>query len=162
MTSIIRSSNTQALMSLFGKGKTQEYMKMVPREVLARSARSGGEVLGEALVPNVRKVAATKLLGTAGRVFSSAVWLHFAFALGTGLVQGGLGVAGAAAERIERGLGEVANRRMEFGGQLSAGFFTNAAATERQRALQAIHQSGYSGRGLVGQEAALQHQGSTW
>jgi hypothetical protein len=44
-------------------------------------------------------------------------------------------------------------RALEFGGTLGAGFKTNAAATERQRAVQALQRTHLAGRGALGSEA---------
>lgn len=46
---------------------------------------------------------------------------------------------------------------LELGGSLSEGFLSQTAATERQRALQAIQASHLSGRRMLGNEAQLVH-----
>jgi len=50
-----------------------------------------------------------------------------------------------------------ASRRLEMGGNLSAGNRTMAAATMRQRALQQMGRSGMNMRSLLGREATLMH-----
>ena len=47
----------------------------------------------------------------------------------------------------------------EFGGNLTAAYLSNGAATERQRAIQAISQSRFNGRAAMGSEAMYGHQG---
>lgn len=61
----------------------------------------------------------------------------------------------ATANAIDRATERVYN--LELGGELSRGFLTGQAATERQRALQAIQSSHLSGRRFLGNEAQLVH-----
>jgi hypothetical protein len=48
--------------------------------------------------------------------------------------------------------------RPELGGQLNMAFLSQGAATDRQRAIQAISQSRLNGRSILGQEAQYMHQ----
>lgn len=61
----------------------------------------------------------------------------------------------ATADVIDRATEKVYN--LELGGDLSRGFLTTQAATERQRALQAIQSSHLSARRFLGSEASVMH-----
>ena len=61
----------------------------------------------------------------------------------------------ATSDAINRASEKVYN--LELGGELSRGFLSSGAATERQRALQAIQGSHLSGRRFLGSEATLAH-----
>jgi len=66
----------------------------------------------------------------------------------------GRGIVGAA----DKALNAFNNRFMvETGGTLSAGFLSQGAATERQRAVQAISKAYINGRSALGQEAYFMH-----
>lgn len=61
----------------------------------------------------------------------------------------------ATSDVINRAVEKVYN--LELGGELTRGFMTGQAATERQRAMQAIQGSHLSGRRFLGNEAAMVH-----
>ena len=61
----------------------------------------------------------------------------------------------ATSEAINRASEKVYN--LDLGGELSRGYLTAGAATERQRALQAIQSSHLSGRRFLGSEAEMAH-----
>jgi len=61
----------------------------------------------------------------------------------------------ATSEAINRMTEKAYN--LELGGELTKGYLTTGAATERQRALQAIQGSHLSGRRFLGSEASLAH-----
>lgn len=63
-----------------------------------------------------------------------------------------------AVEQTNRLMERVSNRFMpELGGTLNAAYLSGAAATERQRAIQAISKSHLNARSAYGTEAMLQH-----
>ena len=107
---------------------TAKFGKLINQTVFLRRA---GAILGP--------VAGLALLGTTiGRTFSMAF------------------KAGVAALEYAQGRGEQI-RALEFGGTLGAGFRTQSAATERQRAVQAINRTHLSGRRALGHEAVNYH-----
>ena len=71
--------------------------------------------------------------------------------------------AGETAFKGIKATAELLNRTAErvhhlnLGGELSRGFLTGQAVTERQRALQAIQASHLSGRRMMGNEASMVH-----
>jgi len=63
-----------------------------------------------------------------------------------------------AVQALDTTLGEYSNRFMpDMGGQLSMSFLNKGAATERQRAINALSKSSLSGRSAFGQEATFNH-----
>ena len=77
-----------------------------------------------------------------------AVTAPLAYSAGRGLVN--------AAKAIRGPIGM--SNTLDWGGQLASAFMTGQAATERQRAIQALEMARTTGRGYLGQEARYLHQ----
>lgn len=102
------------------------------------------------------------ILGAAGGALSKASSAAFAFSIAKMAFQGAVNVAGNTLDTLESGMSRVSNTSMEFGGNVTAGFYGTQSSTDRQRAMRAISQTGFTGRRAIGSEAALGHVGSTW
>jgi len=64
----------------------------------------------------------------------------------------------AATQAVDSTFNSINNMaRPELGGQLNLAFISQGAATERQRAIQAISKSRMNGRSILGQEAGMMH-----
>lgn len=96
-----------------------------------------------------------KLGLAAGKALSTVGLAMFAWdlikAVGEPLGAAAMSTAYSTAQRIQ-------DRFMpEMGGSLSVAYLTRQAATERQRALQAMSKASITGRSAFGQEAAMMH-----
>ena len=163
--------------TLASAGSISEYLKVrsgarLERKAFAQAARSGLRGAGATtLLSSVDDVAAATIripgrltIGTMGR--SSLI--HFGRIVSP--VMNALAVAQIAyfgAEAAFKGItavGDMIDRAtervhsLELGGELSRNFLTQGAATERQRALNAIQASHLSGRRFMGNEATILHQ----
>jgi hypothetical protein len=68
-------------------------------------------------------------------------------------------IGAAMISSVDKGLNLYNNRfAVEMGGGLARGYLSSGAATERQRAVQAISKAYINGRSAVGQEAFFLHQ----
>lgn len=108
----------------------------------------------------LREAAGKKLLGTAARGVTFASWAILGVKLGAMAAEAAAGAFGNTVDTIEQKLSAFMPHR-GINSKLSPGFMTSMAATERQRALQAMGNRPGS-VGLFGNEANMQHTGSTW
>ncbi|HLD91510.1 MAG TPA: hypothetical protein VI911_10980 [Patescibacteria group bacterium] len=110
---------------------------------------------------NITKRNIVRKIARVGKFASWAGAASIAFDIGTAV--GGLAVNAMAstAERLEKTMSNIINRKMEFGGKVGVGFYSGRSGTERQRALSAIGK-GYNGSPGFGNEAGMQHVDSTW
>lgn len=156
---IVQGSYKEAFKTtIFGQGRALKSVRS------STEFLSGGELTkaGRAATSYVKKASVKKLVSGLGKGFNAAMWGYLGFQVGSAAVEGITGAASKFANRVEMELDRFGNRQMEFGGTFEAGFFSSGASTERQRALQAIHNSRANARGLVGNEASLSHVGNSW
>jgi len=141
-------------------------------EAIAYAAKGGGKELLKMRMANQFKMAGTdSLLGKvlqakagpvvmaragmiwAGRVINPVMNIVLAAQAVRFIGETTFKAVRATAEVINRASERVYN--LDLGGELSRGFLTGQAATERQRALQAIQSSHLSGRRSLGNEAGV-------
>jgi len=145
---------TRAIGTLFGRGGAIKAASEIGTDAATR----------QAAVSATKAAAGRVLIGAAGKALSTGANLLFAYETGK-LIAGG--VANAirnVVESIDANIGTLAGRgsQLEFGANVGGGFYGQGSVTDRQRAVQAISQSGFNGRRAVGSEAALGHVGNTW
>lgn len=110
------------------------------------------------------KLSKIKTLRKFARIGRFASWTGAAMiGYDVGKAIGGFAIntIGNITDRLESAMGNLVNKKMEFGGKVGIGFYTGRSGTERQRALSAIGR-GYGGSPGQGSEAAMQHIDSTW
>jgi len=107
--------------------------------------------------------ALTKVGRGAIKIGALAGWASAMYAVGSLMYEGIKMVANPVAQAGVRAvdqtfssLASIANP--ELGGQLELGFLSQGAATERQRAVQAISKSRINGRSMLGNEGAMMHR----
>jgi len=67
-------------------------------------------------------------------------------------------IAQGAVQAVDTAFNQFANAtKPELGGHLNMAYLSQGAATERQRAIQAISKSRINGRSMFGQEAQMMH-----
>jgi len=116
-------------------GRIAKYLATAKKANLGRYAIRGGLIGG--------KLTAFGIIGAL--VFSTAMSL-------------GEPIGKAMISSVDKGLGFYNNRFMvETGGGLARGYLSQGAATERQRAVQAISKAYINGRSAIGQEAFFLH-----
>lgn len=91
----------------------------------------------------------------AARYISPIVNLYMAYQMTSWAVETAFKGVRATAETINRATERITD--LELGGDLTRGFLSDQASTERQRALQAIQSSHLSGRRFLGNEANIYH-----
>lgn len=130
------------------------------RKTFAKSKKA--DMAAKALGKNLKKASILRLGGMLGKGLNVALWAPLAFELASLGTETLLNIAAKPGRQISEKIGDLSNRKMEMGGIVGKGFYTSAAATERQRALQAIGKNNLQARGLMGREGELQHVGNTW
>jgi hypothetical protein len=108
-----------------------------------------------AINPTVSVFAKAGLIGAA-RVVSPILNLYAAYQATSWAIETAYKGIKTTSEIINRAADQIS--KLELGGDLSRGFLSDQAATERQRALQAIQSSHLSGRRFLGNEASLYHE----
>jgi hypothetical protein len=85
-------------------------------------------------------------------------WIGLGLMIGEVALAVGQPIGRAIMDQVNSTFERMENRFMpELGGRLNAAYLSYGAATERQRAVQAISKSHLNGRSAYGQEAALTH-----
>jgi hypothetical protein len=102
-----------------------------------------------------RNVMAKSYIIGAARVINPILNLYMAYQMTSWAVETAFKGVRATADTINRASDRISN--LELGGDLSHGYLGEQAATERQRALQAIQSSHLSGRRFMGNEASMYH-----
>jgi hypothetical protein len=129
------------------------------KKELSRSTGMGYLTAAENLATKMGKPSGV-LMARAGLVWAGRVMNPL---MNTVLVAQVAAFIGETAFKSIRATSEVINRaserayNLELGGELTRGFLTGSATTERQRALQAIQSSHLSGRRFLGNEAEMSH-----
>ena len=122
---------------------------------ILRSAGVGGmrrEIM-PALAAGSRSLVASSVISGIGAVMSPIAW---GMLVGEGVAHlAGLAFKGAVTAMDYVAAQTEHVRSLEFGGSLSAGFRSGAAATERQRCVKELQRTPLAGRRFMGQEANL-------
>jgi hypothetical protein len=105
--------------------------------------------------PSASTYAKAGLIGM-GRVINPLINLYMAYQVASFAAEATMKGIKTMSDIIGRAGDRISN--MELGGELSRGYMGSEAATERQRAIQAIQSSHLSGRRFLGNEAAMYHE----
>ena len=142
--------------------KTSQVTRNIGKSVVERAKyaknhpwRTLGSTLGKVGIGTSKVGWRGAVLGA--RVTSYALWGMLAWDIAKSIGQPLGRDLVTQAERANEKLKSI--NAWEFGGNLTAAYLSNGAATERQRAIQAISQSRFNGRAAMGSEAMYGHQG---
>ena len=124
-----------------------------------------------ALIGEIAATKGARFLGGVGtvvgkgamRLGAAAGWASAMYQVGSLMYQGIKMVASPVAAAGVQAVDQTFNTLQQFanpeiGGQLEMGFVSQGAATERQRAVQAISKSRINGRSMLGSEGAMMHR----
>jgi len=124
--------------------------KDVKRQITALRAARNGKVAGLVALKGATMAGATIMKGAA--IYNVASLMFDAI----NMIASPISKAGV--EAVDSAFNKFASfARPELGGTLNMGFVSYGAATERQRAIQAISKSRINGRSMMGQEAQYMH-----
>jgi hypothetical protein len=127
-----------------------------------RKSPLGKAAIGEAGLKGLSKAVWARRIATVGKGLSAAFWGKLAFDVASGGANYMINKASVTADDIQKSVSNMVNRHMEFGGTIDPVFYTGRAATERQRAIQAMRNNRINARPAMNSEAELMHVGNTW
>lgn len=112
----------------------------------------------------IKQKVISKNVGRIAKVARLASWVTMAsigFDIGSAVGSSLVHSVGNAADALDNKLNSLINKKMEFGGKVGIGFYSQRSGTERQRALSAMG-GGYQGSPAFGNEAGYSHVASTF